>query len=180
MTGTPAPGIATRPRRGMAAAAFALAFAVALLPGAAALSASAALFAFAPTAAAQASDPAPLRFRDGAEEARFHALVSQLRCVMCQNQSLADSDAQIARDLRAQVLQLMREGRSDDEIEAYLVERYSDFVLYRPPMKPSTWLLWFGPALLLLAGGVAVARIVRRHGPGNDNGSTEANDGQEW
>jgi cytochrome c-type biogenesis protein CcmH len=180
MTGTPAPGIATRPRRGMAAAAFALAFAVASLRGAAALSASAALLAFAPTAAAQASDPAPLRFRDGAEEARFHALVSQLRCVMCQNQSLADSNAQIAHDLRREVLDLMREGRSDADIERFLVARYGEFVLYRPRVESKTWLLWFGPALLLLAGGVVVARIVRRHGPGNDNGSTEADDGQEW
>ena len=104
----------------------------------------------------------PLRFADAAEEARFRALVAELRCVMCQNQSLADSDAPIARDLRAQVLEMMREGRSDDEIEAYLVERYSDFVLYRPPMKPSTWLLWFGPALILLGGAATVVAIGRR------------------
>ena len=114
-------------------------------------------------AAAREAPPAdaPLQFADAAEEARFRALAAELRCVMCQNQSLADSNALIARDLRTQVLALMREGRSDDDIRQYLVERYSDFVLYRPPMKPSTWLLWFGPGLLLLGGGIAVARIVR-------------------
>ena len=136
------------------------------------------LLAFAPPAAAQVSDPAPLRFRDGAEEARFHALVSQLRCVMCQNQSLADSNAQIAHDLRREVLGLMREHRSDADIKRFLVARYGEFVLYRPRVESKTWLLWFGPALLLLAGGFVVARIVRRHGPGN--GTVEADDGQEW
>ena len=128
-------------------------------------------------ALAQASDPAPLEFADRAEEQRFHALVSELRCVMCQNQSLADSDAQIAHDLRREVLNLMREGRSDDEIRQFLVERYGEFVLYRPRVGASTWLLWFGPALLLLAGGFVVARVVRRHA-GRD--PVPDDDGQEW
>ena len=128
-------------------------------------------------ALAQAADPAPLEFADRAEEQRFHALVSELRCVMCQNQSLADSDAQIAHDLRREVLNLMREGRSDDEIRQFLVERYGEFVLYRPRVGASTWLLWFGPALLLLAGGFVVARVVRRHA-GRD--PVPDDDGQEW
>jgi cytochrome c-type biogenesis protein CcmH len=135
------------------------------------------LLAFAPPASAQASDPSPLRFRDAAEEARFRALVSQLRCVMCQNQSLADSNAQIAHDLRREVLDLMREGRDDAAIKRFLVARYGEFVLYRPRVESKTWLLWFGPALLLLAGGVVVARIVRHHA---GDGSVEADDGQEW
>jgi cytochrome c-type biogenesis protein CcmH len=138
------------------------------------------LLAFAPPAAAQVSDPAPLRFRDGAEEARFRGLVSQLRCVMCQNQSLADSNAQIAHDLRREVLDLMHEGRSDAEIERFLVARYGEFVLYRPRVESKTWLLWFGPALLLLAGGFVVARIVRRHAGGAGGAKVEADDGQEW
>ena len=138
------------------------------------------LLALAPcVASAQASDPAPLQFTDRAEEQRFHALVSELRCVMCQNQSLADSDAQIARDLRAQVLELMRDGRSDAEIEAWLVERYSDFVLYRPPMKPSTWLLWFGPALVLVGGAVTVFAIVRRRAASAPP-APPSDDEQEW
>ena len=81
---------------------------------------------------------------------------------MCQNQSLADSNAQIARDMRRQVLDLMREGRSDEEIRRFLVDRYGEFVLYRPQVGSHTWLLWFGPGLVLLGGAVAVWRIVRR------------------
>jgi cytochrome c-type biogenesis protein CcmH len=157
-----------------------LAFALAAGPaftGLGATALAAAALALAPgNAAAQATDPAPLRFRDRAEEQRFRALVSELRCVMCQNQSLADSNAEIAHDLRREVLDLMREGRSDAEIERFLVARYGEFVLYRPRMEWKTWLLWFGPALLLLAGGFVVARVVRRHG----GGRIEPDDGQEW
>ncbi|NUO77827.1 MAG: cytochrome c-type biogenesis protein CcmH [Lysobacter sp.] len=115
----------------------------------------------APLSAQPANDPAPLQFRDRAEETRFHALVAELRCVMCQNQSLADSNAQIAHDLRREVLALMRQGKDDRQIKQFLVARYGEFVLYRPQVESKTWLLWFGPALVLLAGGVAVAGIVR-------------------
>lgn len=119
------------------------------------------LFAMAPAFAQVASHAAPLEFRDAAEEARFHALAAELRCVMCQNQSLADSNAQIAHDLRAEVLSLMRQGRSDDEVKQFLVQRYGEFVLYRPQVEAGTWLLWFGPLLLLLGGAGVVWRIVR-------------------
>jgi cytochrome c-type biogenesis protein CcmH len=115
-----------------------------------------------PALAQVRSDPAPLQFQNAAEEARFHALAAELRCVMCQNQSLADSNAQIAYDLRAEVLQLMREGRTDAQVKQFLVQRYGEFVLYRPQVESDTWLLWFGPALLVLVGGVVVARVVRR------------------
>ena len=104
----------------------------------------------------------PIQFKDRAEERRFRALTEQLRCVMCQNQSLADSNAMIAQDLRLEVLQLMREGNSDAQIKTFLVERYTDFVLYKPELKPRTWLLWFGPALLLLGGAIAIIVIVRK------------------
>ena len=125
------------------------------------LALSAALVA--PVAHAQVgTDVAPLQFHDAREEARFHALVNELRCVMCQNQSLADSNAQIAFDLRREVLTLMREGRSDAEIKDFLVARYGEFVLYRPRLETTTWLLWLGPALLLLGGGFIVSRIVRK------------------
>ena len=113
-----------------------------------------------PARAQVAVDAAPLRFVDDAEERRFHRLVAELRCVMCQNQSLADSNAQIAHDLRREVLDLMRDGRDDAAIKAHLVARYGEFVLYRPQVGPATWLLWFGPLLLLVAGGVVIARIV--------------------
>ena len=121
-----------------------------------------ALFAAPYVHAQVGSDVAPLQFQDAAEEKRFHALVAELRCVMCQNQSLADSNAQIAFDLRREVLTLMREGRSDAEIKDFLVARYGEFVLYRPRMEATTWLLWLGPALLLLIGGFVIARIVRK------------------
>ncbi len=119
---------------------------------------------FAPPARGQvadATDARPIAFRDAGEEARFRALVTELRCVMCQNQSLADSDAMIAHDLRRQVLAMMREGKSDAQIKDFLVARYSEFVLYRPALEPRNWLLWFGPGLLVLVGGVVVWRIVR-------------------
>lgn len=128
------------------------------------------------------SSPAPLQFNNTTEEQRFHALVSELRCVMCQNQSLADSNAQIAVDLRREVLALMREGRSDREIKDFLVQRYGEFVLYRPQVESSTWLLWFGPAVLLLIGGVVVAGIVRRRSAAvaSPAGVNNVDDDQEW
>ena len=119
----------------------------------------------------------PVDYRSQAEEQRFKALTAELRCVMCQNQSIADSNAPIAHDLRREVLALMREGRSDDEIKQYLVERYTDFVLYEPPMHGGNWLLWVGPFLILLAGGVAVVRIIRRKQPA---AAAPAADNEEW
>ncbi|MEO6365779.1 MAG: cytochrome c-type biogenesis protein [Luteimonas sp.] len=125
-----------------------------------------------------ATNTNPLQFRDTIEERRFHALVSELRCVMCQNQSLADSNAQIANDLRHEVLDLMRQGKSDADVNAFLVARYGEFVLYRPRVASKTWLLWFGPALLLLVGGGVIARIVRkRAGAGQ---AAPGDDAQEW
>ena len=124
----------------------------------------------------QQADAAPLQFRDAAEETRFHALAGELRCVMCQNQSLADSNALIALQLRREVLDLMRQGRSDAQIKDYLVQRYGEFVLYKPRMEGRTWLLWLGPVLVLLAGAGAVTAIVRARKPA----SITADDGQEW
>ncbi|RZA28746.1 MAG: cytochrome c-type biogenesis protein CcmH [Lysobacteraceae bacterium] len=129
------------------------------------------------SALAQVSDPTPLQFRDAAEEARFHQLTSELRCVMCQNQSLADSNAQIAHDLRREVLELMNQGKSDAEVKRFLVERYGEFVLYKPEVGQGTWLLWFGPALLLLAGAGVVVFIVRKRSAG---GTVAGDDNQEW
>ena len=108
---------------------------------------------------AQAIDPLP--FKDRTEEVRFQNLTKQLRCLVCQNQDLADSDAALAGDLRKQVFEMMRAGKSDDEIKQYLVARYNDFVLYDPPLKPGTWLLWFAPFALVLAGAFALVRVVR-------------------
>ncbi|MGH8172313.1 MAG: cytochrome c-type biogenesis protein [Rhodanobacteraceae bacterium] len=104
----------------------------------------------------------PLPFKDHAEELRFQALTKQLRCLVCQNESLADSSAPLAADLRRDVFEQMQSGKSDDEIKAWLTARYSDFVLYDPPLHGGTMLLWFGPILVLIAGGAAVFVIVRR------------------
>lgn len=104
----------------------------------------------------------PLPFRDRAQEVRFQQLTKQLRCLVCQNQDLADSDAELAKDLRKQVFDMMQAGKSDADIKQYLVERYNDFVLYDPPLKPGTWLLWFSPFVLVVGGAVVVARVVRR------------------
>lgn len=130
-------------------------------------------------ACAAAAAMEPIKFNDDAEEARFRALSAELRCVMCQNQSLADSNAQIAHDLRLQVLTLMREGKTDREIKDYLVARYSDFVLYSPPVRPSTWLLWFGPGVMLLGGAVVVVLVVRKRA-GTAPVAPPADESQEW
>ncbi|QNP40889.1 cytochrome c-type biogenesis protein [Lysobacter solisilvae (ex Woo and Kim 2020)] len=144
----------------------------------AALVAAASLLLMSSLALAQPGTPvAPPEFTSSAEETRFHALVSELRCVMCQNQSLADSNAQIATDLRREVLELMRQGKSDREIKEFLVARYGEFVLYRPQVESKTWLLWFGPLLILLAGGAVVVAVVRKRA-GATNPATDED--QEW
>ncbi|WP_161962706.1 cytochrome c-type biogenesis protein [Xanthomonas campestris] len=122
-------------------------------------------------------DHSPLQYRSAAEEARFHALTAELRCVQCQNQSLADSNAQIAQDLRREVLALMHEGRSDAQIRQFLVARYGEFVLYRPQVESRTWLLWFGPLLVLLLGGTAVALVVRRRSAAAPTTSVDEQEG---
>ena len=104
----------------------------------------------------------PLPFKDRAEEVRFQNLTKQLRCLVCQNQDLADSEADLAKDLRKQVFDMMQNGKTDAQIKQYLVSRYNDFVLYDPPLKPGTWLLWFSPFALVLIGVGVVWAILRR------------------
>jgi cytochrome c-type biogenesis protein CcmH len=99
---------------------------------------------------------------DAAFDARLKKLESELRCLVCQNQTLADSNATLAEDLRREVRDLALAGRSDDEIRAYLVARYGDFVLYDPPLKRTTWLLWIGPFALLAGGAALWWTILRR------------------
>ena len=98
---------------------------------------------------------------DPALQVRMMKLASVLRCLVCQNQTIADSHADLADDLRRQILELMRQGKSDQEIMDYMVARYGEFVLYRPPVKSTTALLWFGPAALVLLGGVVFYRAAR-------------------
>jgi cytochrome c-type biogenesis protein CcmH len=98
---------------------------------------------------------APSTSADPVLEKRVMAISEELRCLVCQNQTIADSHAELATDLKNQVREMLKKGMSDKEIKAYMVERYGDFVLYRPPVKASTWVLWVGP-FLLLVGGLAV------------------------
>ncbi len=84
------------------------------------------------------------------QEAQYRGLIEELRCPKCQNQNLAGSDAPIAQDLKQKTYDMVKEGRSDGEIRAYMQERYGDFITYKPPIRPSTWVLWFFPPLLLI------------------------------
>ena len=112
---------------------------------------------------------APEAAADPALEARMVHITSELRCLVCQNQTIADSHADLASDLRRQVREMLQQGRSDRDIIDYMTARYGDFVLYRPPLKATTWLLWFGPGLLLVVGVAAFVLILRRRGRLSDD-----------
>lgn len=108
-------------------------------------------------------DQEPLVFDNPEQQARFNQLTEELRCLVCQNQNLADSDAPLAHDLREEIHKMMMAGQNDDQIKQFLIERYGDFVMYRPPVQGNTLVLWLGPALLLLAGlGVVVFSVKKR------------------
>ena len=100
-----------------------------------------------------------------AVEARLKGLAHELRCLVCQNQTIADSDAPLAVDLRKQIRGMIAAGKTDDDIRAYMVERYGNFVLYKPPFSASTALLWAGPFVLLLIGVIVMVRLLRRRTP---------------
>jgi len=110
---------------------------------------------------AAAGEAAPLAENPQAE-ARLKALAVELRCLVCQNQTLADSNAPLAEDLRREVREMIAKNMSDKEIIDFLVTRYGDFVLYRPPLKTTTMLLWVGPFLLLIGGAIALVMALRR------------------
>src|SRR6266536_5008850 len=95
-------------------------------------------------------------------EQRMQALTQQLRCLVCRNETLADSPADVAEDLRRQIRDQMKAGKSDQEIIAFLTQRYGDFILYKPPVKSTTYLLWFGPFVLLILGTVVLFRFLKR------------------
>lgn len=103
----------------------------------------------------------PLVFDSIEQEERYSKLTFELRCAVCQNQNLADSDAPLAQDLRQEIYDMMQAGKSDDEIKLFMVERYGDFVLYRPPVQGNTLALWLMPGILLGVGAIAVFFVVR-------------------
>lgn len=102
------------------------------------------------------------QFDSAEHEQRFRGLIEQLRCPKCQNQSISDSDADIAQDMRAQVATMIRDGRSDDEIVDYFTERYGDFVNYKPPVNAQTLILWAGPVVVFVLGFGLVLVQIRR------------------
>jgi cytochrome c-type biogenesis protein CcmH len=112
---------------------------------------------------AAAREAAPLA-EDPKVEERLVRIASDLRCLVCQNESLAGSPAPLAQDLRREVRDLIRQDKSDAEVKEFLVSRYGDFVLYQPPVKPTTWLLWGGPFVLLVAGIAVLVVYLRRRG----------------
>lgn len=113
-----------------------------------------ALASTAKEAAPEAADPAL--------EARMTRITSELRCLVCQNQTIADSNAELAADLRRETRELLKQGKSDAEVVDYMTARYGDFVLYRPPLRATTILLWFGPATMLVVGAGVLFTVVRR------------------
>ena len=109
-------------------------------------------------------------FEDEAQQSRYERLSRELRCLQCRSETIADSNASLATDLRRQLRELIAAGKSDEEIMQYMTDRYSDYVLYKPPVAPRTWLLWAAP-LLLVIGGAATAIIVimrKSHLPEDD------------
>ena len=106
-------------------------------------------------------DKEPLVFQSAEQEERYKDLTLELRCLVCQNQNLADSDAPLAQQLRGEIFDMLQDGRSNEEITGFMVDRYGDFVLYRPPLQGNTLALWVMPLVVLLIGAVGVAITVR-------------------
>ncbi len=104
----------------------------------------------------------PYNFSDPVLQKRYKDLLTGLRCLVCQNQTLAESNADLAQDMRTEIYKMMSAGASDKEVISFMTDRYGDFVLYRPPFKPITYLLWSGPTLLLVFGGAVIYRLARR------------------
>ena len=104
----------------------------------------------------------PVVFENKNLEERYYLLIEEIRCLVCQNQSLADSNAPLAQDLRNEVFKMIQTNKSNNEIMEFLVERYGDFVLYRPPLKKNTWFLWFGPFLFLVIGFFVAVFVIKK------------------
>ena len=109
----------------------------------------------------KAIDNGPV-FEDPVMQSKYEQLISEIRCLVCQNQSIKDSNVFLAVDLRSEIRRLLENGRSESDIKKFLVDRYGDFVLYQPPLNKKTFLIWFSPLLLLLAGGIIVIKIIRK------------------
>ena len=108
------------------------------------------------------------KFDDPRKEADYQVLVHELRCLVCQNQNLADSNAELAQDLRRKTYEMVEKGLSKDEVVEYMVERYGDFVLYKPPLQRNTLALWGGPFVIFIIAVIVLIRIIRRRPSSND------------
>lgn len=137
------------------------------------------IIAFAINASTAWAAAEPLEFPTPELKERYIKLSKELRCLVCQNQSLADSNADLAQDLREEVHRLVVSGANDDEVVAFLVDRYGDFVRYRPALNASTILLWVGPLLLLMIGGFVGFRVIRNHAAAPAAVPLEANQHQK-
>jgi cytochrome c-type biogenesis protein CcmH len=111
---------------------------------------------------AQSGTLAEYTFENGEKAEDFRAIIEEMRCLVCQNESLAGSNAELAVDLRNEIYEMMKSGQEKQDIINFMVARYGDFVLYNPPLKPSTYPLWFGPLIVFLLGGVVLFRILKR------------------
>ena len=114
------------------------------------------------TAAAQATSLSSFQFSSPEQERAFRTLTEELRCLVCQNESLAGSNAELAQDLRREIYAMMMAGKSKDDIVQFMVSRYGDFVLFQPPLKPSTYPLWFGPFILFAIAGFFLFRTLMK------------------
>jgi len=119
------------------------------------------LFLISITTPLSAATLSEYKFDDASKDADFRAIIEEMRCLVCQNESLAGSNAELAVDLRNEIFDMMKAGQTKDDVISFMVARYGDFVLYDPPMKPSTYPLWFGPLFLFLIGAVLLARAVK-------------------
>jgi cytochrome c-type biogenesis protein CcmH len=108
------------------------------------------------------------KFDDPAQEARYKVLIEELRCLVCQNQNLADSNAELAQDLRRKTYEMITAGKTEEEVVAYMVQRYGDFVMYRPPLNATTLFLWIGPFVILAVGIAVLLRVVQRRRAGDE------------
>jgi cytochrome c-type biogenesis protein CcmH len=104
----------------------------------------------------------PIIFDSQQQQERFDRLTQELRCLVCQNQNLADSDAPLAHDLRLEVFKMLQAGNTDDQIKQFMTDRYGDFVLYRPPVQQNTWLLWLAPLILFLGGALVLRSSIKK------------------
>lgn len=112
--------------------------------------------------AAQAATLEGYTFDEPRRAEEFRSIIEEMRCLVCQNESLAGSNADLAADLRDEIYEMMKQGQGKEEIINFMVARYGDFVLYNPPLKPTTYPIWFGPLIVFIIGGIVLFRILRR------------------